>query len=146
MGLMASFQRKSIEAAQGALGDQARVLDQANAFSGPNPMLVGIGMVVGILAIFAATRVLIGGLVILAVANMIRKPRNLVLTDRGLALFRSSAFMARPSQLLGTYARADLTTNAGPAQLGYVPVQLNPEKVWIRAKDRDRFLGAPAGA
>jgi len=145
MGLMAHFQRKSIEAAQNVLGDQAKVLDQANTFSGPNPMLVGIVMVVGFVAIFAVTKVLIGGLVILAVANMIRKPRNLVLTNLGLALFRSSAFSARPSQLLGTYATTDLTANAGPAQLGYVPIQLNPERVWIRVKDRNRFLGAPAG-
>ena len=145
MGLIAHLQRKSLAAAQGVLGDQARVLDQANTFSGPNPMIVGIGMVVGIVAIFAITKILVGGLVILALANMIRKPRNLVLTDKGLALFRSSAFSARPSQLLGTYATTDLTANAGPAQLGYVPVKLDPEQVWIRVKDRDRFLGAPAG-
>lgn len=144
MGLMAHFQRKSMESAQSVLGDQATVIDQANTYSGPNPTLVGIGMVVGIFAIYAATRILIGGLVILALANMIRKPRNLVLTNRGVALFRSSAFSARPSQLLGTYAATELTTNAGPAQLGYVPIQLNPEKVWIRVKDRNRFLEAPA--
>jgi hypothetical protein len=141
MGLMAHLQRKSIEAAQKVLGDEAQVIDQANTFSGPNPMLVGLGLLVVFVLIFAVTRILIGGLIILAVANSIRKPRNLVLTNRGLALFRSSITMARPSELLGTFATSDLTTNAGPAQLGYVPVQLNPERVWIRNKDRTRFLG-----
>jgi hypothetical protein len=141
---MAHFQRKSIEAAQKVLGDQANVVDQANTFSGPNPMVVGLGMMAAFVVIFAVTRILIGGLVILAIANSIRKPRNLVLTNRGLALFRSSVMSSRPSELLGTFATADLTTNAGPAQMGYVPIQLNPERVWIRAKDRNRFLGRVA--
>jgi hypothetical protein len=72
MGLMAHFQRKSMEAAQQILGDQATVVDHAN----------------------------------------------------------------------GTYATSDLTTGAGAEQFGYLPVQLYPARVWIRVKDRDRFLAA----
>ena len=132
MGLMARYQRKSMEAAQRILSDQATVLDQAQSFSGPNPMLVGAGILAAVLAFFALTHILIGGLLILAAANAIRQPRNLVLTNRGLALFKSS-FGGKPSTLLGTYAASDLATGAGPAQLGYVPVQLHPERVWVRS-------------
>jgi len=144
VGLMARYQRKSMEAAQRILSDQATVLDQAQSFSGPNPMLVGAGILAAVLAFFALTHILIGGLLILAAANAIRQPRNLVLTNRGLALFKSS-FGGKPSTLLGTYAASDLATGAGPAQLGYVPVQLHPERVWVRGKDRARLLGVSGG-
>jgi len=146
MGLMAHFQRKSIEAAQGILRDQATVVDQANVFAGkPNPMLVGLGLGAVMVLIFALTRIVLGVLLLLLIANAIRQPRNLALTTRGLALFRSSFFGGRPRELVSTHAISELTSGEGGTGLGFVQVQLSPGHVWIREKDRKRLLAAGGG-
>ena len=145
MGLMARYQRKSMEAAQRILSDQATVLDQAQSFSGPNPMLVGAGILAAVLAFFALTRILMGALLLLLIANAIRQPRNLALTTRGLALFRSSFFGGRPRELVSTHAISELTSGEGGTGLGFVQVQLSPGHVWIREKDRKRLLAAGGG-
>ena len=144
MGLMARYQAKSIQAAQQTLGDEATVLDHAATTAGPNPMLLVGGALAAVVVVFAVLQVLVSGVLIFAVAYTINKPRNLVLTDRGLVLF-SRSMGGRPSRPLGTVDTDVLTTGAGPAQLGYVPVQIGPERNWIRSKDLARFLGV-AGA
>ena len=143
MGLMARYQEKSIQAAQQTLGDEAKVLDHAATTAGPNPMLLVGGALAAVVVIFAVLQVLVGGVLIFAVAYTINKPRNLVLTDRGLVLF-SRSMGGRPAKPLGTIDRAVLASGAGAAQLGYVPLQLGPERDWIRAKDLQRFRAAAA--
>ena len=144
MGMMARYQEKSIQAAQQALGSDAKVLDHAATTAGPNPVLLIGGALIGIGVVYALLHVLVSGVLIFGVAYAVNKPRNLVLTDRGLVLF-SRSMGGRPSRPLGTVDTDVLTTAAGPAQLGYVPVQIGPERNWIRSKDLARFLGV-AGA
>jgi hypothetical protein len=130
--------QKSIVAAQKIIGDRATAIDQANVFSGPNPAMVGFVLAAVYLTIFFVTKI---NLVLLLVplANYIRQPRNLVLADRGLALFRSN-LLGRPTEFLGTYAGTDLETGEGETWLGFVKVQLGAGHVWIRTKDRNRLL------
>ena len=57
---------------------------EANVFAGkPNPMLVGLGLGAVMVLIFALTRIVLGVLLLLLIANAIRQPRNLALTTRG---------------------------------------------------------------
>jgi hypothetical protein len=143
MGMMARYQQKSIRAAQQALGDETTVLDHAATTAGPNPVVL-VGLALGGLAVvFALLHVLISGVLIFGIAYALNKPRNLVLTDRGLVLF-SRSLGGKPAAALGSIDTAVLTTGAGPAQLGYVPLQLGPERDWIRAKDLQRFREATA--
>jgi hypothetical protein len=143
MGFMARYQQKSIEAAQRVLGPQAKVLDHAATTAGPNPTLLIGGALVLVAAVFAAVHVLVSGVLIFGVAYMLNKPRNLALTDRGLVLF-SRSLGGKPASVIGACDASVLTSGAGPAQLGYVPVQLGGERDWIRAKDLRRFLAAGA--
>lgn len=132
--------RKAVTAAQQIIGDQATAIDQANVFAGPNPRMVGLVGAAVYVAIFVVTGIN-AVLVFLPVVHAIRQARNLVVADRGLALFRSS-FFGRPTEILTTHAASDLTTGEGETWLGFVKVRLGGGHVWIRTKDRDRLLGA----
>lgn len=143
MGFMARYQQKSIEAAQRTLGGQATVIDHAATTAGPNPVLLVGGALALLAAVFAAFDVLVSGVLIFGLAYALNKPRNLALTDRGLVLF-SRSLGGKPSAVIGTCDTSTLTSGAGAAQLGYVPLRLGTERDWIRAKDLRRFLAAGA--
>ncbi|MGH9000961.1 MAG: hypothetical protein ACRDY7_16395 [Acidimicrobiia bacterium] len=146
MGLMERYQRKSIEAAQRALGDDVRVTDYAVATAGPHPLVVMGGIVVVVLAVLALTGLLVGGIAIILVGNAINKPRALVRTDRGFTLFKRSAFAGKPTDVLAKFDADALAAGVGTPQAGFVPVQLGDERVWVRAKDHARLAAGPGFA
>jgi hypothetical protein len=133
--------RKAVDAAQRMLADQATAIDQAHVCAGPNPMLVGLVGAAILVVLLVLTGINFAFLLVPAV-NVIRTPRNLVLADRGLALFRSTYLLRQPIEMLGTYAADALIAGEGETWLGYVNVRLGPGHVWIRTKDRDRLLAA----
>jgi len=141
MGFMARYQQKSIEAAQRALGSEAKVLDHAATTAGPNPTLLIGGALALVAAVLVVVHVVVSGVLIFGLAYAINRPRNLALTDRGLVLF-SRSLGGKPSAVIGACETSVLRSGAGPAQLGYVPLQLGGERDWIRTKDLQRFLAA----
>jgi hypothetical protein len=141
MGFMARYRQKSIETAQRILGGEATVLDHAATNAGPNPVLLAGGALALVGAVLAVFHVLVSGVLIFGVAYAINKPRNLVLTDRGLVLF-SRSLGGKPASVIGACDASVLTVGTGPVQLGFVPLQLGAERDWIRAKDLQRFLAA----
>ena len=141
MGFMARYRQKSIEAAQRVLAGQATVLDHAATNAGPNPVVLAGGALALVAAVLVVFHVLVSGVLIFGLAYALNKPRNLVLTDRGVVLF-SRSLGGKPSSVLGAVDASVLTAGAGPAQFGFVPLQLGGERDWIRAKDLQRFRAA----
>jgi hypothetical protein len=147
MGINERYQRKLAERAQLVLGDQVKVRDAAATFAGPHPLYVAGGLLALAVLVFVLTHTVIGWLVIFAVRNGVGKPRTLAVTDRGLAVLRNTFFMLKPKELLATAPTDRLVSGAGPAQANYVPVQLDPERLWVPRKALQRLVattGAPS--
>jgi hypothetical protein len=146
VGLSERYRQKSIERAQQVLGDQVKVRDAAPAFAGPQPMYLAGGMLALAVVVYALTHTIIGWLPIIAVRNGVGKPRTLAVTDRGLAILRNTFFLGRPKELLATATTDRLVSGAGPAQTNYVPVQLDPERVWVPTKALQRLVATSGAA
>jgi hypothetical protein len=133
-------QRKKIASKAQAKLPDAQVHGVALGHAGPDPMILGltfagayVGIVILILVIFQVL-VLPGGLIVILAYYAVAKPRYLVATDRGVAVFKRSVLNNAPT---GIVARADpgvldrLVSSSGNRRL----VDVGAERVWVKASE-----------
>lgn len=139
MGLNQRYQRRSIKQAQEILGAEVKVLDHASGYAGPHPYLTAAAMIGAVMLLALLTGRLLGGLLIILAGYTVNKPRGVVLTDRGLTVFKRSVLVGKLTAPVATLPAASLAVESGPAQVGYLRIPLGSERVWIREKDQRRM-------
>lgn len=148
MGLSQRNRRKHITKAMTMLPAGTNPLDYAVGGGGSAPpRLLGLATIGGAAALSVLASMLlhsvtiIGALPMLAVYFAINKPRGVLLSDRGLALFTCGFLNGRPNQLLGT---TDLTPLAGGSspRAGSLHLSMGEHPVWLPERDVARFRSA----
>jgi hypothetical protein len=111
----------------------------ANGVSGPYPtntilllVLSAVGITV-ILSLLAGTLVGPGVIAVLLVYWAFNPPRAVVVSDRGVVLFKRSMWTGKPTRVIALLSTAALQSPR--TRGGYAQVLLGPERVWFTKRE-----------